>query len=198
MIDFEKEKFVVIDELITQDTAKLFDEYFRCKRNVANTLFETKYIPPEETIHGRFNDPQVMGMYSLYGDPLFDTHMVTVKNKIENIVGRRLIEMYSYGRVYTTGAELPKHMDRKSCEYSLTMNLGGDMWPIFADGEQVDLNPGDCLVYKGCEIEHWREKFTGEYSTQIFYHYNPIENTNHKDSRPFLGLPADYRTSSVG
>ena len=42
MIDFEKEKFVVIDELITQDTAKLFDDYFLLKRNVANTLFEKK------------------------------------------------------------------------------------------------------------------------------------------------------------
>ncbi len=26
---------------------------------------------------------------------------------------------------------LPKHIDRISCEFSTTLNLGGDEWPIF-------------------------------------------------------------------
>lgn len=192
MIDFEKEKYIVIDKLIDGETSNLFNKYFLVKKNVARTFLETKFISPDNMVHGFFGDEQVPDTFTLYGDPLFDTHMVLIKNKIENVVGRKLIEMYSYGRVYMTGAELKKHIDRKACEYSLTMNLGGDMWPIFAAGERVDLNPGDCLVYRGCDIEHWREKFTGEYSTQIFYHYNPIENPNHRDGRPSIGLPLGF------
>jgi hypothetical protein len=194
MIDFDREKYMVIDELITGDMAKVFSNYFILKRNVAAKLFDAQYIPPEEMIHGTFNDPQCPGMYSLYGDPLFDSHMLMVQPKIEQVIGKKLVEMYTFGRVYTNGATLDRHTDRKSCEISLTMNLGGDPWPIFADGEQVDLNPGDCLVYKGCEVEHWREKFEGEVCTQVFYHYNPIENSETKaDNRPLLGLPPAFK-----
>ena len=36
-------------------------------------------------------------------------------------------------------------------------------------GVRVDLKPGDMLVYSGCELEHWREKFKGkECATSIF------------------------------
>ena len=196
MIDLDKEKYFVIDELIDRKTADLFANYFIVKRNVAQKFFETQYIHPEEQAHGRFNDTQVPGSFSLYGDPLFDTHMLVIKPELEKSIGKKLIEMYTYGRVYAKGNELLKHTDRKSCEISLTMNLGGDPWPIFADGNSVDLNPGDCLVYKGCEIEHWREPFQGEICVQVFYHYNPDTPENRKninDSREFIGLPSDYK-----
>ncbi len=192
MIDFDKEKYIVIDEIIDKDTANLLSNYFLLKRNVALKLFETQYIPPEETIHGTWHDNQCPGMYSIYGDTLFDCHMLLIQPKIEQAIGKKLIDMYTYGRVYTKGAILHKHKDRKACEISITLNLGGDPWPIFADGEQVDLNPGDCLVYKGCEIEHWREEFNGEVCIQVFYHYNPDTSENRNsihDSRESVGLP---------
>ena len=81
---------------------------------------------------------------------------------------------------------LKRHKDRFSCEISTTMNLGGDDWPIYlepswkkgvttssnAKGVKVDLKPGDMLVYSGCELEHWREKFKGKECVQVFLHYN--------------------------
>jgi len=198
MIDLDKEKYFVIDELIDKNTAEIFSNYFLLKRSVAIELFQRKYINPEERIHG-YEDAQVPGSFSLYGDPLFDSHMLLMKPKIEEAIGKKLIEMYSYGRVYVKGNELVKHTDRKACEISLTMNLGGDHWPIFADGTKVDLNPGDCLVYKGCEIEHWREPFEGNVCAQIFYHYNPDTPEYHKkicDTRPILGLPHEFKTEA--
>ena len=68
------------------------------------------------------------------------------------------------------------------------MNLGGDNWPIYLEpnpklggvntrcwicirntkGVKVDLKPGDMLVYSGCELEHWREKFEGKECVQVF------------------------------
>ena len=49
------------------------------------------------------------------------------------------------------------------------------------------------LVYAGCVLEHWREKFQGQDCAQVFLHYNNSKSPiAHKfDSRPHLGLP-DY------
>ena len=79
------------------------------------------------------------------------------------------------------------------------MNLGGDSWSIYLkpSGEEgkkdikVDLKPGDMLIYSGCELEHWRNKFKKNHCTQVFLHYN-IENKNKElfDGRKQLGLPS--------
>ena len=69
---------------------------------------------------------------------------------------------YSYARIYKNGDVLARHKDRYSCEISTTLNLGGDSWPIYLDptgkqgqaGIKVDLEPGDMLIYSGCELEH--------------------------------------------
>jgi hypothetical protein len=125
-----------------------------------------------------------------------------------------LIPTYSYARVYEKGSILKRHKDRPSCEISTTLNLGGDPWPIFIDptgsnnvideyknimkpdapkGIRVDLEPGDMLVYSGCELEHWREEFTGNICAQVFLHYNHVNgqfaDSNLYDKRPLLGIP---------
>jgi hypothetical protein len=81
------------------------------------------------------------------------------------------------------------------------MNLGGDDWPIYLEpsglngkkGVKINLKQGDMLVYKGCELEHWREKFKGDECIQVFLHYNnsrtPGSKKNMFDQRPHLGLP---------
>ena len=113
----------------------------------------------------------------------------------------KLIPTYSYARIYKNGDVLKKHRDRFSCEISTTVNLGGDLWPIYLNNGKknikVNLNPGDMLIYRGIELEHWREKFKGEYCAQVFLHYNnkagQFAETNAFDGRPMLGLPAYYK-----
>jgi hypothetical protein len=39
------------------------------------------------------------------------------------------------------------------------------------DGKKVNLKPGDGVIYRGCEIEHWREAYEGDYHIQAFLHY---------------------------
>ena len=85
------------------------------------------------------------------------------------------------------------------------MNLGGDDWPIYLEpsgeagkkGIRVDLKQGDMLVYSGCELEHWREKFKGKECVQVFLHYNnrktPGAKDNMFDKRPHLGLPSWFK-----
>ena len=116
-----------------------------------------------------------------------------------------LIETYSYARIYKKGDILARHKDRYSCEVSATLALGGESWPIFLEpsgeegkeGIKVTLEPGDMLIYKGCEVEHWREAFEGENCGQVFLHYNKAGSKNAKenafDKRPFIGLPAWFK-----
>ena len=52
------------------------------------------------------------------------------------------------------------------------------------------------LIYSGCVLEHWREKFEGENCGQVFLHYNNRVSQGEKwkyDMRPFIGLPADFK-----
>ena len=52
------------------------------------------------------------------------------------------------------------------------------------------------LVYKGCELLHWRDKFEGENCGQVFLHYNEDTEKGRKniyDGRIHLGLPANMK-----
>jgi hypothetical protein len=113
----------------------------------------------------------------------------------------KLYPNYSYARIYKKGDVLQRHKDRLSCEISTTLNLGGDPWPIYLEpsgktglkGIKVNLKPGDLLIYKGTELEHWREIFNGENCAQTFLHYSDVKSKDAKkniyDGRPHLGLP---------
>ena len=186
------------------------------KRKVARTLFDTKWIPPFETMLGVWNDEQVPETYSHYADILMETLLEKVKPVMEEKTGLQLLPTYAYARIYKKGDVLHRHKDRMSCEISTTMNLGGDSWPIYLEpdetkggheedgvyksentqGIKVDLEPGDMLVYSGCILEHWREKFEGDNCAQVFLHYNNIATqgeTNKYDGRPHLGLPSNFK-----
>ena len=93
---------------------------------------------------------------------------------------------------------LKNHTDRSACAVSGTMNLGGNLWPIYLKESskkvhKVLLIPGDILLYDGCKFEHWREKFEGEVCTQVFFHYNKKGSKNIYDGRARLGLPSDIK-----
>ena len=64
-------------------------------------------------------------------------------------------------------------------------------------GVEVNLEPGDMLVYRGCELEHWREKFKGKQSVQVFLHYNNVKTKHSRenmfDKRKHLGLPSWFK-----
>jgi len=57
------------------------------------------------------------------------------------------------------------------------------------------------LVYRGNELEHWREKFKGNQCTQVFLHYNNTKTKGAKenvfDTRPHLGLPDWFKRVKV-
>ena len=90
-------------------------------------------------------------------------------------------------------SKLKKHTDRPACEISVTVSIDSDgtEWPIYMDGNPVYLEPGEGAIYLGCEVEHWREEFKGEYASQVFMHYVDKDgpHTNHfKDGRDLYGM----------
>ena len=223
MNKFQKENYLVIKNAISKELAEFVYKYLMLKREIAAIFLKTGYISRFEEIHGNWTDLQVPNTYTLYADCATENLLLKVKPLMEKLTGLELLETYSFCRVYKKGDILFRHTDRKSCEISTTLNLGGDPWPIYLDptgdksildvkftakgeevklkknpkkGKKILLTPGDMLVYKGCELEHWREAFTGNHCAQVFLHYNDKNSKdfkpNHRDGRINLGLPKDF------
>ena len=216
---FKKNKYTVIRKAISKDLATFIANYFSMKKQVLDTCKAARYFSPFETILGEYEgeDAQIPNTYSHYSDIAMETLMLKCQPEMEKVTGLKLYPAYTYARIYKKGDILKRHKDRFSCEISTTMNLGGDDWPIYlspnenvgipdgkkitttsqAKGIKVDLKPGDMLVYSGCELEHWREKFKGKECVQVFLHYNnrktPGAKKNMFDKRPHLGLPSWFK-----
>ena len=206
---FKKNKYKVLKGAISKELASFVYSYFLKKRQVAKFLFDQKYISPFTEYWGVWTDEQIPNTYSHYGDVAMETLLEALRAKMEKETGYKLTETYAYARIYKTGDVLHRHKDRYSCEVSTTLNLGGDPWPLYLDptgkkgraGIKIELKPGDMLIYSGCDIEHWREAFSGEDCAQVFLHYNDAKKKKAKvnkfDGRPFLGLPAWFKGFTV-
>lgn len=214
-MSFKSEKYTIVKNAISSDKAKLASDYLLLKSKVVKHLYSYKFIEEQDYL-GTFKDIQAPNVYSVYADTLMEVFLNDLLGLMEKETNLKLYPTYSYARVYEKGSDLKRHKDRPSCEISTTINLGGDPWPIFIDptgsnnvidehknihkpnapkGTKVDLNPGDMLIYSGCELEHWRETFQGNYCSQVFLHYNKVtkNNENLLDQRPMIGLPAFCR-----
>tara|TARA_R100000988_G_C3968268_1_gene150075 strand:+ start:224 stop:850 length:627 start_codon:yes stop_codon:yes gene_type:complete len=202
MSNFQKNHYLVIKQAINKELANFLYNYFSIKKDVAYTVLHSGFVSPYTEYFGHWNDSQVPGSFSHYADIAMDTLLLKVQPIMEQHTKIKLIPTYSYTRMYAKGNELKRHKDRSSCEISTTMNLGGDLWPIFIKlsnkkNIQVILEPGDMLVYKGCILEHWREPFQGDECCQVFLHYNnalsDFAEENKYDKRPHLGLPPWFK-----
>ncbi len=202
MSNFQKNHYLVIKQAINKELANFLYNYFSIKKDVAYTVLHSGFVSPYTEYFGHWNDSQVPGSFSHYADIAMDTLLLKVQPIMEQHTKIKLIPTYSYTRMYAKGNELKRHKDRSSCEISTTMNLGGDLWPIFIKlsnkkNIQVILEPGDMLVYKGCVLEHWREPFQGDECCQVFLHYNnalsDFAEENKYDKRPHLGLPPWFK-----
>lgn len=198
--DFIKNNYIVYKNAITKDMAYFLYYNLKLNKQVLDTYLNKNFISPYDKTYGFYDDNQIPNTYSFYGNTTMDTLLHVFRPYMETATGEKLIESYSYTRLYKKGDELKRHKDRLSCEISTTLNLGGDPWPIFLEpsgergkeGTQVDLDPGDMLIYKGCLLEHWREPFEGTECAQVFLHYNKPDTDNKRfDGRIHLGLPKD-------
>ena len=166
---FEKNGYVLVKKAVSQEVVDLVTQY---------ALFDEK-----QDLSIEVGDvPQVPGMHSSYGDPMMESLLLKLHSLMEEHTGLTLYPTYSYYRVYRPGSILKIHKDRPSCEISTTLTLGFDYkdldtnyrWPIFVDSTQCEMNQGDLVIYRGCDLDHWRDEFKapeGSYHVQVFCHY---------------------------
>ena len=180
---FKENHWVKIENVIDKKVAEFLYEYVKLEAYRLSTIEHVidKNDPDyDKSVWGHFDDPQAAGDFSRYGDLTFDTILA--------------------GR----------HKDRPSCEISATMCIGYNTsnlqnknpdynWPMFVKNSNeetsVNLNPGDILIYKGCELEHWREPYEGLNQAQAFFHFNEKQGKYDilYDCRPALGLTQSFR-----
>ena len=214
-MSLHEKKYIVIRKILSEELVKVYYDYMVNKERVCVTLLDNRFINPFSTDYGFFNDLQVPNAYCLYGDIVFDNMMIDLKPRIEKETGLELTEMYTFARNYKQQNELKRHKDRGSCEISGTINLGGDPWPIYIDtnsengyydeenekyisfgekGVEVLLEPGDCMLYLGCENEHWRNPLLDKSCGQVFIHYKQTKdiksNEDLWDTRLGPGMPS--------
>jgi hypothetical protein len=125
-------------------------------------------------------DIQVPNAHSKYGDPAMETVLLNLKEIMEETTGLVLLPTYSYYRVYRKGDDLKPHIDRPACEISATLcfNYSYDdntyNYPIYIEGNEINLKPGDMAIYKGLELSHWRNSMNAgddDWQVQGFFHY---------------------------
>jgi len=212
-MSFKKNKYQVLRNAISKDLAAFCYKYLQISAEADHWMLNNGVTHSGNKLVGNFNDPQVPNSYAKYADRVMETLLVDTIKVMQKKTGLRLVPTYSYCRLYKTGNILKRHKDRPSCEISTTLNLGGDPWPILIDptgsdnvideyknihkpgapkGVEVNLKPGDMLIYSGCELEHWREPFKGKLCGQVFLHYNHADGqfakSNLYDKRPMLGI----------
>ncbi|MCG8416940.1 MAG: hypothetical protein MJE77_03215 [Proteobacteria bacterium] len=156
------------------------------------------------------SDTQVPGTPSFDVDILMETLLEVATATVEELTGLDLDPTYSYLRIYTHGDVLPRHRDRPACEISMTLCLGLDpgsagadyRWPLLVQGEEngeevaIPCQPGDGIIYRGCDVWHRREAFAGVHQAQVFLHYVDRHGPHASlkwDGRPGLGMPREPR-----
>jgi len=172
-------KHKLVKKFLTQEEIKILNDYCRIKHRLNFDSFDFQQNDNGDTY--------------FYGDPLMESLMINKLDIMQKETGLELLCTYAFWRMYTINADLKKHRDRASCEISVTVMIGSDetKWPIFMNGTEINMEPGDAVMYLGCELEHWREEFKGDWHAQTFLHYVDKNGPNKewaKDKRIIYGM----------
>ena len=154
------------------------------------------YEGDEPKLIEEYDDLDVPTSFSRYKYPSYHQVHKLIGKAIENILQIDLFPTYYYERCYWKNSVLVRHTDRPACEISISIQVSSNTkpWPIFfkkPNGEEssVTMNDGDGVIYKGIEIEHWRNRLDSKYNRfqryikklrkidddtyhhQVFFHY---------------------------
>jgi hypothetical protein len=167
---FREKGYVLVKEFIPKEVAKYLFEYLKF-----STL--ALVVAGNNSVYAQ-GDEQVPGSFGpRHGDLAFESLMKMMKPRMEEVTGLDLYPCYTYTRLYRPGNILHRHKDRPSCEISMTMKLsdtGSYNWPIWMVDTPYELEDGDAVIYRGCDLEHWREICEGPENYrlgQVFMHY---------------------------
>jgi predicted 2-oxoglutarate/Fe(II)-dependent dioxygenase YbiX len=177
---FNDRRYVLLSDLLDKKTCEELTE-----------LLKT------EIAERGWTDAQCPKSSALRDSQTFDQLLLDLLPHFEQATGLTLLPTYAYARLYEPGEVLKIHQDREACEISASVTLGleGDVWPIYlgtpsaepTDCGRVDrhdtmvyakdvgeftMDVGDAVLYRGCELYHWRDEYSeGTWQAQVFLHY---------------------------
>lgn len=144
----------LLPELVTPAAVRALSAHYR--KGVANGAFTR-------------SDSQA-DRHHVHNDPAGRIALRALRGTVERIVGSPVKGSYSYASLYCGGTELPMHVDRPQCRYTLSLQI--DHQPLPPDGRspwpvQVRLAPdgppaeyfqtiGGGILFRGCEFVHGR------------------------------------------
>lgn len=186
-IKYQKDKYAVLPELLPGSQMKAMRRFYR-------QYTQTGFMP--------FGDPQVSRRYYQHNEPLAAFFHRNFAKLLSLVIGEEVIPSYVYAASYLENADLKPHIDRAQCEFSISFQVDYlpepennlSPWGLFvspleacgfqyseefpAKSEAEDQNTavylasGDGLIYKGCELVHYRYPLpAGHQSTSLFFHY---------------------------
>ena len=185
---FKTDGYEYIRNFIDEPTRELMSIYYE------NTIRSGDWKP------ALLEDQRAYSSYEKHGDSLTEAVLLKKLPLVSKISGKELYPTYSYVRIYQEGDVMERHVDRPSCEISLTVNIfTKENRSIFyvedlnSNVKEFDIEPGDALMYLGEEIYHWRKPIEkDQFLVQFMLHYVD-KNGKNKDfkyhKRSNLGYP---------
>lgn len=173
-INFKRQAYVKIEDIISSKQQQTLQQHM--KELVAHHYF------------GPLNDGQVERRMGIHNESITAALHLRLTRLVSLITGEDLKPSYAYLGCYLDGAELKPHIDRPQCQFNLSIvfdmsdeqDQTPEPWPIFLKKNNkttaVNLAIGSGLLYRGTELEHWREPLPkGQRAIVCFYHF--VEKT---------------------
>eukprot|EP01062_Namystynia_karyoxenos_P030435 TRINITY_DN22739_c0_g1_i1.p1 TRINITY_DN22739_c0_g1~~TRINITY_DN22739_c0_g1_i1.p1 ORF type:complete len:540 (+),score=152.19 TRINITY_DN22739_c0_g1_i1:155-1621(+) len=146
----------------------------------------------------KFNDVQSKRWFH-YNDPVVRFISATYNSFISMVTDQATKSTYTYMGAYPGGSELPPHVDRAQCEWTMTVsvdvNPADQVCPVGVRKEPKKLSkvksfgknvkpddpdksvyvyphPGDAVLFRGRGMVHWRDRIPEHMNcTNFFLHY---------------------------
>lgn len=163
----DKKHYIIIKNVLSQDVCELLASYANLKAISKPTI----------------RKDALKNTHREYGDFMMETLLKKLQPIVEQAMGLELWPTLSFYYTYKNGNQLEKHKDRSSCEIVAGLCISSDdefknstkTWPLILTidnkPEPINLNDGDMVIFKGHEIEHWREAFTGAWFVSAIFGY---------------------------
>lgn len=182
--------YYLLQQIISSQMCELLANYALFKEKLKPNIIKNR--DPLDNVHRE------------YGDPLLEFMLEKLTPKIGETIGCEVWPSLSFYYVYHHGNRLQPHIDRSSCQWVASLCIGADpafktsteSWPLILKNQdesiKVNLQYGDILLFKGHEIEHWREPFTGQWFVSAIFAFVEKEGPyafQKYDQRSALGKP---------
>tara|TARA_Y100001937_G_scaffold125418_1_gene192209 strand:+ start:999 stop:2474 length:1476 start_codon:yes stop_codon:yes gene_type:complete len=191
-----KKGYVVLDNFFSD----IQTDYYMSK--VVDILYEKDMM-----LGNQMSDSVHPMTWNVNSHPVWESLMWNSLSEVERCTDEKLFPTYSFQRVYLKDAHMSHHSDWPWCQISITVNLGqSHPYPLFVTdletNESVEIiqKPGQALLYLGHNISHYRNKFEGDWYSQLFLHYvydNQKNEEYHRFNSPVFNFTLEDKMEEI-